>query len=134
MELTIAELEKMMDTHTLLPNGKVVPKSEAESGGPKIYTIKEILDLCIQPKPELSEFVAEQKAGLDTEEELLERYDPNERLVIEGLIRSGRASLRRIGELEKEVAENQQPHKCKGCDELIYYQSYCKRCNRQWES
>lgn len=83
---------------------------------------------------ELSEFVAEQKAGLDTEESLLERYDPEERLVIEGLIKSGRASLRRIGELEKEVAANQHPRKCKGCNELIYYQRYCKRCDRQWAS
>jgi len=41
----------------------------------------------------------------------------------------------RIVELEKEMAaRNKQPHKCKGCNKLIYYQSYCKRCKRQLES
>jgi len=34
--------------------------------------------------------------------------------------------------LKKIVAENRQPRKCEGCDELIYYQSYCRRCERQW--
>lgn len=44
---TIAELEKMIDTHTLLPDGRVVPKNEVDTQGhkPKIYTIKEILRL-----------------------------------------------------------------------------------------
>lgn len=48
---TIAEFEEIMDTHTILPNGQVVLKSEAEkqSGKPKIYTIKEILDLSTKP-------------------------------------------------------------------------------------
>lgn len=27
-----------------------------------------------------------------------------------------------------------KPHKCEGCDEMIYYQDYCTRCKRQWES
>jgi len=57
---TIAEFEKIIDTHTILLNGQVVLKSEAEkqSGKPKIYTIKEILDLSTQPCQQ-GEFVEE---------------------------------------------------------------------------
>lgn len=35
----------------------------------------------------------------------------------------------------KRLKEQQQTsHKCEGCDEIIYYQSYCARCKRQWAS
>jgi len=39
----------------------------------------------------------------------------------------------------KEIAElvevkKKEPHKCNGCEEIIYYKSYCDNCQRLWES
>ena len=34
---------------------------------------------------------------------------------------------------DKELA-GLKTHKCEGCDTIIYYQSYCDRCNKLWES
>lgn len=41
-------------------------------------------------------------------------------------------SLQSTNDEQKEALG--KPHKCEGCDEMIYYQDYCTRCKRQWES